>query len=93
MAMAIVAVFEVPGMHADDFDKILVALDEVGQVEPDGRLFHVAAPSEDGWLVVDVWESEEKLGAFAGVLMPIIAGLGVTPPQPRVATVHYMNPA
>lgn len=80
-------------MNADHFDKIRVALAEVGQTEPDGRLFHVAAPSEDGWLVVDVWESEEKLGAFARVLMPIIAGLGVSPPQPRISPVHYMSAA
>ena len=52
--MAIAAVFEVPGMNADHFDR--------------------------------------KLGAFAGVLMPIIAGVGVTPPQPRIAPVHYMSP-
>lgn len=91
--MAITAVFEVPGMDAGHFDKIRAALDEVGQVEPDGRLFHVASPAEGGWLVVDVWESEEKLGKFAETLMPIIAGLGITPPQPRIAPVHYMNPA
>ena len=90
--MAITAIFEVPGMDAGHFDKILAALDEVGQVEPDGRLFHVAAAAEGSWLVVGVWESEEKLGAFAEKLMPIIAGLGITPPhragalhEPRVA--------
>lgn len=91
--MAIAAVFEVPGMDADRFDKIRLALEEVGQADPDGRLFHVAAPTDDGWLVVDVWETEEELGAFAGVLMPIIAGLGIRPPQPRIAPVHYMSPA
>ncbi|MCA1674431.1 MAG: antibiotic biosynthesis monooxygenase [Actinobacteria bacterium] len=89
--MAITAVFEVPGMNADHFDKILAALDDVGQAQPDGRLFHVASPTDGGWLVVDVWESEEKLGAFADILMPIIAGVGVTPPQPRIAPVHYMH--
>lgn len=91
--MAIVAVFEAPGMTADDFDQIMVELEKVGQVEPDGRLFHVSAPADGGWLVVDVWESEEKLGAFAGVLMPIIAGLGVTPPNPRISPVHFMSGA
>jgi hypothetical protein len=91
--MAISAVFEVPGMTAEDFDKILAGLEEAGQVTPDGRIFHVASPAEGGWLVVDVWESEQKLGAFAATLMPIIAGLGITPPDPRVAPVHYMSGA
>ena len=89
--MAISAVFEVPGMTADDFDKVLVGLEGAGQVEPDGRIFHVASPTDGGWLVVDVWESEQKLGSFAGILMPIIAGLGITPPNPRVAPVQYMS--
>ena len=88
--MAIVAVFEIPDMNADHYDRIVVALEEVGQAEPEGRLFHVASPVEGGWLVVDVWESEEKLGAFAGTLMPIIAGVGVTPPRPRISSVHSM---
>jgi hypothetical protein len=91
--MAITAVFEVPGMTADQFDKILVELGGAGQSEPDGRLIHVACPTDGGWLVVDVWESEEKLGAFAGVLMPIIAGMGITPPQPRIVPVHHMSVA
>ena len=91
--MAVSAVFEVPGMTADDFDKVWGALEEAGQAEPDGRIFHVASPMEGGWLVVDVWESEEKLGAFAGILMPIVAGLGITPPKPRIAPVHHMSGA
>ena len=91
--MAISAFFEVPGMTADDFDKILASLEQAGQVKPDGRIFHVASPTGGGWLVVDVWESEQKLSDFAAILMPIIAGLGITPPEPRVAPVHYMSGA
>ena len=91
--MAISAVFEVPGMTADDFDKILAGLEKAGQMKPDGRIFHVASPTDGGWLVVDVWDSEQQLGEFAAILMPIIAGLGITPPDPRVAPVHYMSGA
>lgn len=91
--MAITAVFEVPGMTADHFDKVLAGLDEAGQAAPDGRIFHVASPTDGGWLVVDVWESEDKLGAFAGILMPLLAQLGITPPRPRIAPVHYMSGA
>lgn len=90
--MAITAVFEVPGMTAEHFDQVWAALTEAGHAAPDGRIFHVAGPVEGGWLVVDVWESEEKLGAFAGTLMPILAGMGVTPPRPRIAPVHHMAP-
>ena len=91
--MAITAVFEVPGMNAEHFDNTRAELEKAGKAEPDGRLFHVASPTDDGWLVVDVWESEEKLGAFAETLMPIIERTGSTPPQPRIAPVHFMSPA
>jgi hypothetical protein len=91
--MAITALFEVPGMTAEQFDKAWDELRARGLEAPDGRLLHVAAPIEGGWQVFDVWENEEKLGAFAEQLMPILAGLGVTPPQPRVAQVYFRYPA
>ncbi len=43
-----------------------------------------AAATENGVLVVDIWESEESLGQFAEKLMPIIAGTGATLPEPRI---------
>lgn len=88
--MAIIAVFEVPGMTADQFDEVWARLEEAGQAKPEGRTFHVAGPAEGGWLVVDVWESEERLGRFAETLMPVLAGVGVTPPRPRIHPVHYL---
>jgi hypothetical protein len=33
-------------------------------------LAHLAGPIPDGWLVVDVWESEAAFGRFAEQLMP-----------------------
>ena len=43
-----------------------------------------AAATENGVLVVDIWESEESLGQFAEKLMPIIARTGATLPEPRI---------
>jgi hypothetical protein len=31
---------------------------------PPGAPYHVAGPTEDGWGVVDVWESQEALQRF-----------------------------
>ncbi|MCH7516220.1 MAG: hypothetical protein IIB08_03685 [Bacteroidetes bacterium] len=36
----------------------------------------------------DVWESEEKFGAFGEVLMPIMSSAGVTPVPPKITPVH-----
>ncbi|MFQ5614834.1 MAG: hypothetical protein ACE5H9_22150 [Anaerolineae bacterium] len=86
--MAITAVFEVPGMTAAQYDRVMNDLEAAGQAHPDGRTYHLASSTDDGWFVVDVWESPEKLESFAGTLMPILQAAGVTPPQPKVYPVH-----
>lgn len=64
------------------------ALDDRDLSAPSGRVYHVAAPADDGSLVLDVWESEETLGAFADQLISILASVGITPPSPEVRQVH-----
>ncbi len=88
--MAVTVVFQVPGMTAHQYDRVINGLEAKGLGAPDGRLFHVASPTPDGWFVVDVFESEEKLGKFAESLMPILAAAGVTPAQPTIYPVHNM---
>jgi hypothetical protein len=88
MRMAIAVVFDAPGMTAAQYDEITQNLDAAGEAKPDGRLYHVSAPTETGWLVVDVWESEEKLARFTETLIPLIQQAGTEPPQPRVYPVH-----
>ena len=42
---------------------------------PDGAVFHVAWMGDDGFHVVDVWESEDAFNAFAEQrLMPVVKG-------------------
>ncbi len=86
--MAITVVFTVPDMSGSQYEGIMRDLAASGQGAPDGRLYHVASRDGAGFLVVDVWESEEKLGRFADLLMPIVARNGVTPPQPRLYPAH-----
>ena len=82
--MPITAFFDVPGMSAKQYDQTIAALEAKGLGAPDGRLYHVAWSTPDGWCVLDVWESEEKLGQFAEALVPIILGIGATPPKPQI---------
>ena len=86
--MAIMAVFHAQGMSADQYDEAIRKLEEAGEGAPEGRRFHVAAVTSGETFSVDVWESEEALGRFGAVLAPIVAGLGLTPPQPEVYPVH-----
>ena len=86
--MAIVAEFNIPGMTAEQYDRTVQELEAKGAGAPEGRIFHVAAPTDTGWFVVDVWESEEYFSRFGETLIPILVAAGVTPVQPEVRPVH-----
>lgn len=86
--MAFVVVFEAPGMTASQYDAVDRALEAAGQRSPAGRLYHVAAPTDDGWLVVDVWESEDQLAQFSETLRPILEKAGAPLVQPRTFPAH-----
>ncbi|MFQ5674435.1 MAG: hypothetical protein ACE5G1_00940 [bacterium] len=86
--MAIVSAFNIPGMTSEQYDQTIKELEAAGAGTPDGRLYHVAAPTADGWFVTDVWESAEKFEKFGQTLMPILQSTSVTPVEPAIYQVH-----
>ena len=86
--MAITAIFELPGMTQQQYDRVVRDLTANGLGAPDGRLHHVASASGNSLFIVDVWESEEALGKFSEGLIPIITATGATPAEPRILQVH-----
>jgi hypothetical protein len=49
---------------------------------PEGLIFHAAGPVEDGWGVLDFWESREYFDRFfEGRIGPAIEALGDRAPQ------------
>ncbi len=88
--MVVIAIFEMPGMTAGQYDEVDAALAKADARKPVGRIQHVAASTEDGWLVVDLWESDEQMAPFAEVLAPILEQHGVQPSEPRIYQVHNM---
>ncbi len=86
--MAITAVFNAPEMTAEQYDTVVKELDNSGAGAPKGRLYHVASPDGAGWFVVDVWDSEDNLSAFAQSLIPAFQKIGIAPPQPQIRPVH-----
>lgn len=85
--MALSVVFDLPGVTAEQYDAVIAGLEAAGEAAPAGRLHHVAAATETGWLVVDTWESPEHLERFAGVLMPIMGRAGIQG-EPKVYPAH-----
>jgi hypothetical protein len=60
---------------------------------PDGLVSHVAGLTDDGLLIVDVWESKEKLDAFVhDRLLAALEAAGVEAGEPTVLPVHAMIP-
>lgn len=63
---------------------------------PEGLIFHMAGPIEDGWGIIDVWESRGHFDAFqADHLGPAIQSLGdrtpQTPPDIKEFPVHHFT--
>lgn len=83
--MAIGLRFEIEGMTQEQYDGAIQA-GGLDQGLPDGQIFHVAGPMENGWRVIDVWESREAFDRFAReVLAPAMGGQA---PQPTEFEVH-----
>ena len=86
--MAITAIFEGADFSRQQYDQTVRGLEAIGLGVPNGRRHHQAAAMENGMYIVDIWESEELLGAFAEKLIPIIIEAGGTPPEPRILQLH-----
>lgn len=86
--MAIAYVFEVPGAGVEEYEAVMEGLGNRGRSVP-GRLYHAAGPTEEGWMVIDVWESEEAFEAFlAEKLLPVARRVGFFASLPQSFTVH-----
>ncbi|WP_439678922.1 hypothetical protein [Embleya sp. MST-111070] len=93
--MPIVAVFDVPGMTRRQYEQSAEKVSgRAGPVKNlsdwpvSGLISHTSAATPDGWLVVDVWESEEAFREFGKTIIPILEELGVPDPKPRIYQAH-----
>ncbi|MFI5049174.1 MAG: hypothetical protein ACHQEA_04825 [Gaiellales bacterium] len=97
MAYAIVHTF--PGGTKEQYEASIRAVHpDGGSNLPEGQLFHAAGPSESGWTITAVHDSQESWERFRdGTLMPAMqAGLdgGFTaPPQETAFPVQNLQQA
>ena len=95
MAYAIVHHF--PGGTKEQYEATLAAVHPSGNSLPEGQIFHAAGPSNGGWTVIAVHESQESWERFDNdILMPRIqqgiAGGFPTPPQLTTIDVYNLLP-
>ncbi len=82
--------FNFPGMTSKQYDQVWEDLRATGHSNPYGLLYHIGAPSADGFMVVDEWESEEDFKNFGEILMPILEKNRIPKGEPTVMPVHYV---
>ena len=84
--MAVAIIFEVPGAGHEQYDAVM---ERLGPENPAGRIYHVAGPSEEGWMVVDVWETVEHFEEFlAEELLPAARATGFFASLPQTFPVY-----
>jgi hypothetical protein len=88
--MAYAALFTPKSMSKAKYDEVIARLDQVGSGpgKADGLLHHTCFGEEGQLRVLDLWESLEKFQAFGGILMPILAEVGIDPGEPEICEVH-----
>jgi hypothetical protein len=91
--MAIIMKLDVPGGTTDQYDRTNEILDVHGDSDaPAGLVSHVCGVTEDGILIVDVWDSEESLNRFYERLRPALREAGFPEARPQITKVHNMIP-
>ncbi len=89
MAVAFKMKFE--GATLEQYDRVmeLMGLDQ-GDASPEGAVFHWVSATDDGIVVVDVWESDEQFNKFAEEQIgPYTQQVGI--PAPPVITRYEVH--
>jgi quinol monooxygenase YgiN len=80
--MAIGFIFNNPGQTQEQYDAAVEQLN-LAESLPEGWIFHAAGPTEGGWRVVEVWESQEAADAyFQERLGQVLQNVGVSLDKP-----------
>jgi hypothetical protein len=63
--MAVGIRIKLPGVNQEQFDKVNAHVNRAGDT-PKGMIFHSSGPIDEGWGVIDFWESRGDFDAFFG---------------------------
>lgn len=88
---------QAPGLNAELYDSVMENLGWAEGDTPTGFVSHYAAPTKDGWLVFDIWESQEDFESFAqerlGPAMAAAAGGQAPAIEPQFIPIHNQDHA
>ena len=89
--MAILMISDASEDTLAHYDQVVKNLEAAGHGQPSGRQFHVAARKGTGYVVTDVWESQEAWDRFSQILAPLLQQVGSGPEQQSVQTLPVHN--
>ena len=85
--MAVVVILEFPGGTQEHYDALGRELTRSDP--PPGALVHLAGPMEDGWRVIEAWESQAQAERFyREELQQAFEKAGIQPVEPKVFPLH-----
>ena len=89
--MAIIMIMDMPGVTQAQYEEASDKLTggkgvprSPGDLPVPGLITHAAGPTENGWVVVDVWESQEAFEKFGEIMMPLTADWGSSGGKPQI---------
>jgi len=78
----------IPGMTQQQYDAMMQQLGPRFRAQP-GFVFHMAGPAEDGWYVIETWESQAAHEAWVReVIAPAMQAAGVAPFRQEALPLH-----
>ena len=88
--MAVAIEMNYPGATLAQYDEVIKIMGATpGGLHPDGALFHWIAKTDDGFRVVDVWESKEQFERFVQEKIgPLGEQLGMAKPEMRFVDIY-----
>jgi hypothetical protein len=89
--MAVAFKLRFPGATIEQYDEVIELMGFTsGTAEADGAIFHWVAKTDDGLLVIDVWESDEHFERFSEEqIVPYTQQVGMT--EPPTITRHEVH--
>ena len=89
--MAILMISDASEDQLEHYDHVIAQLEAAGHGQPPGRQFHVAARKGTGYVVTDVWESQEALDRFFQIIGPLMQQAGSDPERQSMQVLPVHN--
>jgi len=85
--MAVCRIYDVSGATLEQYDRVN---EDVGPEKPDGAMCHIAGATDNGIMVIEVWESPEHIERYMqSGLGDALGAAGV--PEPKITELEVHN--